>query len=177
MTIRALQIAPIAVGLCLASLPLLSSPLHAEVQNGAQGDVQSDGASDLDALSRATDDAKQGLALVREQTSLGDLTGAMATLERLMINHPEADEAQLLHASLLCRLDDRSGASSEFAALRKRDFRGQAWKDANAPCAVAIARPIPGPSPSAGTTDANDDASKAERDAIRSGNRQRRPGF
>ena len=173
MTIRALQIAPIAVGLCLASLPLLSSPLRAEVQTGGQTDA----ASDLDALSRATDDAKQGLALVREQTSLGDLTGAMATLERLMINHPEADEAQLLHASLLCRLDDRLGASSEFAALRKRDFRGQAWKDANAPCAVANARPIPGPSPSAGTTDTNDDASKAERDAIRSGNRQRRPGF
>ncbi len=162
MTIRAFIH---AAGLCLASLSLLSSPVHA------------DDIGDLDQLSRATDDAKAGLALARDQIVIGDLSGAMATLERLMINHPEADEAQLLHASLLCRLDDRTGGSSEFSALRKRDFRGQAWKDANAPCAVAIAGPIPGQSPSTGTTDTNDDASKADRDSIRNGNRQRRPGF
>ena len=168
MTIRALSIAPIAMGLCLASLPLLSSPLRAEVQTGGQTDA----ASDLDPLSRATDDAKTGLSLVREQTAGGDLTGAMATAERLLINHPDSDEAQLLHASLLCRLDDRSGASSEFAALRKRDFRGQAWKDANAPCQAVSAASANGT-----TAETNDDASKAERDALRNGNRARRPGF
>ena len=122
MTIRALHFAPIAMALYLASLAMLPSPVRAEVPNGAQ----SDEASDLDLLSRASDDTKTGLALARDQTSLGDLTGAMATLERLLINHPDSDEAQLLHASLLCRLDDRTGASSEFAGLRKRDFRGQA---------------------------------------------------
>ena len=162
MTIRALSIAPIAMGLCLASLALLPNPLRAEVQNGGQ----SDEASDLDALSRATDDAKTGLALAREQTAGGDLSGAMATLERLLINHPDSDEAQLLHASLLCRLDDRSGASGEFAALRKRDFRGQAWKDANAPCQDASAAPGPvarGTTSNSGSaTETNDDASKAE---------------
>ena len=171
MSIRALII---AAGLCLGTLPLASIP------------VRADDIGDLDALSRATDDTKTGLALAREQTSGGDLTGAMATLERLLINHPDSDEAQLLHASLLCRLDDRTGAQGEFAALRKRDFRGQAWKDANAPCAVANAAPgpaAPGPAASGTTSatpatkDTNDDAGKAERDAIRNSNRQRRPGF
>lgn len=175
MTIRALQIAPIAMGLCLASLPLLTSPVRAGLQPGNQSDLQGDSASDLDALSRASDDAKTGLALAREQSSGGDLTGAMATLERLLINHPDSNEAQLLHASLLCRLDDRSGAQSEFSALNKRDFRGQAWKDANAPCQDASVAPRP--VARRNTTDTNDDASDAERDAIRNGNRQRRPGF
>ena len=178
MTIRGPCNAPFAVWLCLASLSLLSTPLRAEMQNG----VQSDEASELDALSRASDDTKGGLALAREQTAGGDLTGAMATVERLLINHPDSDEAQLLHASLLCRLDDRSGAQSEFSALRKRDFRGQAWKDANAPCEVASAAPglaASGAVAAAASTkpDAHEDTSKVEKDAIRNGNRTRRPGF
>jgi hypothetical protein len=181
MTIRVLQIAPIAMALCLASLAMLSSPLRAAVQDGAQ----SDEASDLDALSRASDDPKTGLALVREQTSVGDLTGAMATVERLLINHPDSDEAQLLHASLLCRLDDRAGASSEFSALRKRDFRGQAWKDANAPCQDAVAAAPPaatGAASGSGNTAGNatgtgDDPGKVDKNAIRNENRRRRPGL
>jgi hypothetical protein len=179
MTIRALQIVPIAMALCLASLAMQPSPLRAEVPNGAQNGGQSDEASDLDALSRASDDTKTGLALVREQTSLGDLTGALATLERVLINHPDSDEAQLLHASLLCRLDDRAGASSEFSALRKRDFRGQAWKDANAPCqdAVAAAPPAASGSASGSIAETGDDAGTTDKDAIRNANRRRRPGL
>ncbi len=175
MTIRALHFAPIAMALCLASLAMLPSPVRAEVPNGAQ----SDEASDLDPLSRASDDTKTGLALARDQTSLGDLTGAMATLERLLINHPDSDEAQLLHASLLCRLDDRTGASSEFAGLRKRDFRGQAWKDANAPCqdAVAAAPPAVTGSASGPAAATDDDPGQADKDAIRNDNRRRRPGL
>ncbi len=170
MTIRALSFAPIAMGLCLASL-LVLSPLRAAVPDGTQGDE----ASDLDALSRSTDDAKQGLALVREQTSLGDLTGAMATLERLMINHPDSNEAQLLHASLLCRLDDRAGAQGEFASLRKSDFRGQAWKDANAPCQDAVVAAPPAASGASAVT--GNDAGQADKDEIRNDIRRRRPGL
>ena len=142
MMIRALFLAS---GLCLASMVVLPSP------------VRADEISDLDQLSRATDDAKAGLALAREQIGSGDLSGAMATVERLMINHPDTNEAELLHASLLCRLDDRVGASSEFASLRKRNLLDQAWQDANAPCAVAPA----------GATNTNGDA-------IPNSNRQRR---
>ena len=163
MTIRAFILAS---GLCLASLSLLSSP------------VRADDISDLDQLSRATDDAKAGLALARDQIDIGDLSGAMASLERMMINHPEADEAQLLHASLLCRLDDRTGGSSEFAGLRKRDFRGQAWKDANAPCQDAVAAAPPAATGSAsGPAATDDDPGKTDKDAIRNDNRRRRPGL
>lgn len=178
MTVRGPSIAPIAAWPYLASLALLSTPLHAELPNGVQGDE----ASDLDALSRASDDTRTGLALAREQTAGGDLMGALATVERLLINHSDSKDAQLLHASLLCRLDDRAGARSEFSALQKRDFRGQVWKDANAPCEVASAAP----GPAAGETTSTairtkpapqDDTSQAERDAIRNSSRTRRPGF
>ncbi|MEG3148635.1 hypothetical protein U1769_01965 [Sphingomonas sp. ZT3P38] len=37
----------------------------------------------------------------------------MATLERVLMGHADADAALLLHASLLCRLDDRDGARAE----------------------------------------------------------------
>lgn len=179
MTIRVLRTSQIAMALFLASLAMQPSPLRAEVPDGVQDGTQNDEASDLDALSRASDDAKTGLALVREQTSLGDLTGAMATLERVLINHPDSNEAQLLHASLLCRLDDRAGASSEFSALRKRDFRGQAWKDANAPCqdVVAAAPPAASDSAPASATETSDDGGQTDKDAIRNANRRRRPGL
>lgn len=97
--------------------------------------AQADEASELDALSRATDAVGPGLALARSQIGSGDLMGALATLERIAIQHPTAGEAQLLHASLLCRLDDPSGAAREFAHLKKRDFSRIVWDEANATCA------------------------------------------
>jgi hypothetical protein len=96
--------------------------------------ASADPAAELDSLSRASADVKPGLALTRKQIGSGDLLGAMATLERVLINHPEADEALLLHASLLCRLDDREGALIEFDELRGHDFPDQTWAEATAPC-------------------------------------------
>lgn len=93
-----------------------------------------DPAAELDSLSRASTDVAPGLALARKQIGGGDLLGAMATLERVLIGHPEADEALLLHASLLCRLDDRQGALIEFDELRGREFPDQIWAEATAPC-------------------------------------------
>ena len=156
MSIRAFLF---VAGLCLASLAMVSSPLRA------------DEVSDLDLLSRATDDSRTGLSLARDQMGSGDLSGAMATLERLQINHPESAEAQLLHARLLCRLDDRSGASSEFAALRKRDFSGRDWKDANAACEGIGATPGPD------ATRKTDGGSSNQVDPAKIRNRTRRPGF
>lgn len=90
--------------------------------------------AELDQLSRATDTAEQGMILARDQIGHRDLLAAAATLQRLMIDHPEALLAQLLHASLLCRLDDRAGAAVEFAGLRRKDFTDQDWNEAMAPC-------------------------------------------
>jgi len=115
----------IATAMCCGFLPI-----------AAAAAPRSDEAAGLDLVSRATQSVDSGLALARDQTNAGELLGAMATLERLLINHPEADQVQLMHASLLCRLDDRHGASVEFEALRRRDFSDRAWMDAIAPCAV-----------------------------------------
>lgn len=60
--------------------------------------------------------------------------GALATLERILISHPESDAALLLHASLLCRLDDRTGSLIEFDYLRGRNVPEAAWTEAAAPC-------------------------------------------
>jgi hypothetical protein len=73
MSIRAFQF---VAGLWIASLSLFSFP------------VRADEVSDLDLLSRATDDSKTGLALARDQIGSGDLSGAMATLERSIIPKP-----------------------------------------------------------------------------------------
>lgn len=93
-----------------------------------------DPVAELEALSRGTDTAASGLALARKQAAGGDLPGAMATLERVLINHPQVDEALLLHASLLCRLDDREGALIELDELRGEQFPDKIWTDATAPC-------------------------------------------
>ena len=74
------------------------------------------------------------MALARSQIDSGDLLGAFATLERMLINHPDAQEVLLLHASLLCRLDDRSGSVIEFDLLRGRGIPDAVWNEATAPC-------------------------------------------
>jgi hypothetical protein len=96
--------------------------------------VPADQASSLDALSRATDNVAPGLALAHRLIAGGDLLGGLATLERLLIIHPEAHQALLEHASLLCRLDDRAGAKVEFDELDRRAFPVEVWVGATAPC-------------------------------------------
>jgi hypothetical protein len=100
----------------------------------AAGPARADSVSELDALSRATAEVAPGIALARRQIREGDLTGAMATLERVMLNHPLNDEARLLHASLFCRLDDRTGALIEFDDLQGRDLPDIQWDEATAAC-------------------------------------------
>ena len=107
-----------------ASLSLAAAPAPAE------------SAAELDALSRATAEVGPGIALAQKQIKEGDLTGALASLERVILNHPQSNEARLLHASLFCRLDDRSGALIEFDDLRGRDLPDRQWDDATAPCAA-----------------------------------------
>ena len=93
--------------------------------------------SELDSLSRESANIGTGLALARKKMDGGDLVGALATVELVLTNHPESDDAMLLHASLLCRLDDRSGSMIDFDELHGRDFPAQVWADATAPCAAA----------------------------------------
>jgi Flp pilus assembly protein TadD len=82
----------------------------------------------------ATAKVPSGLGLVRRQLRDGDLTGALAAVERVIILDPLNAEARLLHASLLCRLDDRTGSQSEFDPLRGHDLPEAMWRDETAPC-------------------------------------------
>lgn len=79
--------------------------------------AQSDGFAELGALADSSADPASAMALARDQIGDSDLTGALATLERLLVVHPESNDAVLLHAALLCRLDQREDARVELDAL------------------------------------------------------------
>ena len=88
----------------------------------------------LDALARATQQPGPGLALAREQINAGELLDALGTLERVILNDPDNNEARLLHAATLCRMDDRRGAIVELDPLRNRDIPETVWREETAPC-------------------------------------------
>lgn len=106
----------------MAALPTMGSPALADTL------------AQLDNLSRTSTDAGTGIVFARNQIKTGDLLGAMATLERILISHPDSDDALLLHASLLCRLDDRTGSLIEFDYLRGHNIPDDVWAEATAPC-------------------------------------------
>src|SRR3546814_4197268 len=62
------------------------------------------------------------------QEAEGDLLGAASTLERALLDNPQADDVRLAYATLLCQLDDRESARVEIAALRSRPVSGNEWK-------------------------------------------------
>ena len=97
--------------------------------------AQDDPAAELDALSRETATGAGGLALARSQSGSGDLLGALATIDRILMTEPTAGQALLLRASLLCRIDDKAGGAAQFARLRKRDFARNDWAQASQACA------------------------------------------
>lgn len=96
--------------------------------------------AELDALVVQSEDAETGIALARSQIEAGELTGAVATLERVLMDDPYADAALLLHASLLCRLDDAAGARAELAEMRAVSISNQAWSEVTAACG-SVPRP------------------------------------
>lgn len=91
----------------------------------------------LDALVQASAKPVDGVALARTQMASAAWLDALASLERVLIADPKNKAALLLHAGILCRIDDRDGAAAEFAVLRAKDFKKAEWAAARAPCAVA----------------------------------------
>ncbi len=90
--------------------------------------------SELEALSRTSAAPAGGINLAHRQISRGELTDALATLERVLINYPQARDAQLLRASVMCQLDDRAGSTAEFGQLRGRGVPEQALDAAIREC-------------------------------------------
>lgn len=104
------------------SLIALAAPLSAETP------------AQLDALARATTTPAAGIALARRQIAGGNMLDALATLERVILNSPQSNEARLLHAAVMCRLDDRRGAMVELDQVRGRPISDALWAEANEAC-------------------------------------------
>ena len=100
----------------------------------APAQAQSDPAAEIDRLVDQSRAVGPGLKLAREQIAQDDLIGAVATLERLLVDHPESDDALLLHVALLCRLDDGAGARVELAELRAIGGSDVVWLEVRAAC-------------------------------------------
>ncbi len=94
---------------------------------------------DLDRLVQSSIKPADGLVLARSQAAAGELLDALATLDRVLAVDPKHKQGKLLHASLLCRIDDRGGAAAEFARLRAKDYKKTEWSAALVPCIAAPA--------------------------------------
>ena len=94
---------------------------------------------ELDRLVLSSAKPADGLALARSQAATGQFLDALATLERVLAVAPKDKQVRLLHASLLCRIDDRAGAAAEFAKLRAKDYKAPDWGSAQGPCMTAPA--------------------------------------
>jgi hypothetical protein len=99
---------------------------------------------DLDALATASQQVDSGMALARGQIAASDLPGALGTLERVLLGHPEVVPPRLLYAALLCRLDDRQGAELELGLLAGKPIADSDWAGVQAACG-AVPRPAPPP--------------------------------
>ena len=97
---------------------------------------------DAETLVAASLQVDSGMALARRQIAASDLTGALATLERVLFAHPEIVPPRLLYASLLCRLDDRQGAELELGLLAGKAIAEPDWAGVTAACGP-VERPAP----------------------------------
>ena len=91
----------------------------------------------LDALVQASAKPADGVALARTQVAASAWLDALATLERVLMADPKNKPARLLHASVLCRIDDPAGAGAEFTALKAKDYKKAEWAAARAACPAA----------------------------------------
>lgn len=95
----------------------------------------------IDQLVQISVKPKDGLSQARAQVSAGSWLDALATLERVLASAPNDKQARLLHASILCRIDDPDGAKVEFAQLRSGDYKKAEWAAAVAPCNAQTGAP------------------------------------
>lgn len=91
---------------------------------------------ELDVLSDRAVNEQAGIALAQEQAARGEWLEAVATLERVLAANPKSSTALFLHASYLCRVDDRLGGTVELGKLRKKDHAKQDLDALRVQCAV-----------------------------------------
>lgn len=96
--------------------------------------AQAEAIDELDQALGSSAKAAQVLDLARQQAAGGQLLEALASSERALFLDSKSQAARLLHATLLCRLDDPRGAAAEFSLLKQRDFKKADWQGATAHC-------------------------------------------
>lgn len=103
---------------------------------------------EIEALIAESRTPADAIATARQQTAAGDLTGAAATLDRVLLEDPNANDARLLYAATLCRLGDPQGARIEIRKLDRQDVGNAMFDEANAACGGSLQRPAPAESES-----------------------------
>jgi hypothetical protein len=98
---------------------------------------------DIEALVAESQTPGDAIAAARQQTAAGDLTGAAATLERALLEDPNANDARLLYAATLCRLGDPQGARIELGKLDRQDVGSAMFAEANEACGGTLRHPAP----------------------------------
>ena len=73
---------------------------------------------DYGTVLQAPDDVEFTLAYAQKRANAGDLIGAAAALERLLLAKPNWHAARLFYAAVLVRLDDLQAAKRELALLK-----------------------------------------------------------
>lgn len=98
---------------------------------------------EIEALVAESQTPVNAIATARQQIAAGDLTGAAATLDRALLEDPNANDARLLYAATLCRLGDPQGARIEIGKLDRQDVGAAMFDEANAACGGTLNRPAP----------------------------------
>ena len=96
---------------------------------------------EIEALVAESQTPVDAIATARQQTAAGDLTGAAATLDRALLEDPNANDARLLYAATLCRLGDPQGARIEIGKLDRQDVGNAMFDEANEACGGGLQRP------------------------------------
>ncbi len=97
-------------------------------------------ATTFDQVLTAPDDNDTNLKYAREQASAGNLVGAAAALERLLLQQPDWHAVRLFYAGLLYRLDDLQAAKRELAVLKGSELGGTLRAEADKYAALIARR-------------------------------------
>lgn len=97
---------------------------------------------EFEALVGESQTPANAIATARQQTAAGDLPGAAATLDRALLEDPNATDARLLYAATLCRLGDPQGARIEIGKLNRQPVDNAMFGEVNQACGGSLQPPV-----------------------------------
>ena len=106
--------------------------------------VMADTPEQLDVLSDVSTQEEGGILFARNQASRGEWLEAIGTLERVLAIAPKSQEALLLQAFYLCKVDDRLGGTVILSRLKPKNFADGVLDEVKAVCREPEAAPAEG---------------------------------